>query len=305
MPKLNCIRKQKVENPIIIHPATSKDDINTRLRGQFIRQFIHIVIIFTIDVGIPLALYFVLISHLPPVWALLVSGAPNAIFAPLRYLFTRSVDTFGLLVFAGFCISAVLAAISNDPRLLLIRESLLTSILAVAFLVSLIPIRIRRWRMKPLMFLLAKQILAFPPVQFQDDTGRYGDSTAMTENVYDWQWRSRPRFRKMIRIITFIWSIGLTFEFIGRLVLVFVVQTLTTVVVWSNVLIAFWLGLLVIISVFFARKIRKMAVADLVNVYKVKTKKLQEKNGTSTSEERMASEDEPSSTNNSDPESIA
>lgn len=109
-------------------------------RWLIFRKVTYIVIM---NAAIPIALYYILKSHLPTVWALVLSSTPTIISVIIQAIFMRRIDSIGVAVifgthdihdvskmsyllklyFIGFILSVLLAVLNGDPKLLLLRES--------------------------------------------------------------------------------------------------------------------------------------------------------------------------------------
>ncbi|KAI8640015.1 hypothetical protein BD408DRAFT_420503 [Parasitella parasitica] len=125
-----------------------------------------IVVMLFINVGIPLALYYLLKIWLSPLVALIISGVPPLLHVFFVFWKKRRVDILGCIFVAGFIISAILSAISGDARLTLLRDSTVTAVVSVLFLLTLIPLRTKWFIIRPVIFLFTKQMLIDqPPVQ--------------------------------------------------------------------------------------------------------------------------------------------
>lgn len=71
------------------------------------------VLMLIINVGIPLALYYILKIWLTPLVALIISGIPPLLHVFYVFWKKRRIDVLGCIFVAGFIISAVLSAISG------------------------------------------------------------------------------------------------------------------------------------------------------------------------------------------------
>lgn len=83
------------------------------LYWSFLRPVVFMLII---NVGIPLALYYVLKIWLSPLIALIISGVPPLLHVFYIFWKKRRVDILGCVFVAGFIISAVLSAISGESN---------------------------------------------------------------------------------------------------------------------------------------------------------------------------------------------
>jgi len=131
--------------------------------------------------------------------ALFVSALPAVISTLVGIVRQRRVDLIAAFALIGIGVSIIAILISGDPRLFLIRESVLTVALGIACLVSLLfP--------KPLWFYLMRYFVSA------------NDPARMEEFNTNWQYAG---FRSFVRILTLVWGITWTGEFILRIFLVY------------------------------------------------------------------------------------
>ena len=91
----------------------------------------------------------------------------------------------------GIVLSIGAMALGGSPRMLLLRESLVSGAIGVAFLLSL-PMR------RPLIFYLARATVA-------------REVAGGAERI-DALWNERPAFATRMRMMTAVWGVGLTSE---------------------------------------------------------------------------------------------
>jgi intracellular septation protein A len=90
-----------------------------------------------LDLVIPTAGYFLLHwAGLSDVWALTIAGAATAVNALVTTIRRGRLDALGLLVVAEIAVSVALAAITQDPRLILARPAVYLAVAGVVNLVS-------------------------------------------------------------------------------------------------------------------------------------------------------------------------
>ncbi|PRP83584.1 hypothetical protein PROFUN_09133 [Planoprotostelium fungivorum] len=227
-------------------------------RGNKWKKFLPIVITLVMDVVIPVALYFILKAYLQPVWALLIAGAPALLTVILKGIIKRQVDFIGLLVFIAFGISAAIAVVTGDPRILIFEKSIVTAVMGVIFLLTLIPMRIRAhkrgcsickrgFQLKPFLFYILKQMLPLGTIQIGEDVVE-GDEIG---NKYDWLYEQIREFRKFIFVTTLLWGIGFFIEFIGRLAMVLSPLSLDEVVLYANIFFVVVIVILILSTVLY------------------------------------------------------
>jgi hypothetical protein len=90
-----------------------------------------------LDLVIPTAGYFLLHgAGLSEVWALTIAGAATGVNALVTTIRRGRLDALGLLVVAEIAVSVALAAITQDPRLILARPAVYLAVAGVVNLVS-------------------------------------------------------------------------------------------------------------------------------------------------------------------------
>ncbi|KAI8088960.1 uncharacterized protein BX664DRAFT_331820 [Halteromyces radiatus] len=192
-------------------------------RKLMIRRISYMIIM---NAAIPIALYYILKQHIAAVWALVLSSTPTILSVIVQALFMRRVDSFGIAVIFGFILSVILASTNGDPKLLLLRESFVTAGVGIVCAITLIPIRIRNFVMKPVLYYLARDLIPLRPVEFQDPEKK-------SQERILFYWHHSSFFRTHLRILTAIDIVILELEF--GLKLFYILQfELDTVVILSN-----------------------------------------------------------------------
>ncbi|CAM0134888.1 hypothetical protein VKS41_000541 [Umbelopsis sp. WA50703] len=124
------------------------------------RNVFKVIMMIIMDVALPVILYFVLKGPLGnPAYALLIGGVPALLMVIIRLIHSRTVDALGILVFLAFLISAIVAFASGDARILTFEKSIVTLILGVGFIITCLPIKSKKFRLKPFMLLIIKQLV--------------------------------------------------------------------------------------------------------------------------------------------------
>lgn len=186
------------------------------------------------NAAIPYACYTILTAnHAPVTTALLVAAVAPALESIVSIIRGRRLNILSLFVMSSLIIGIALTLMSGDPRLLLLRESIIFGIFGVVNFISL-------FFPKPLMFLIGRSFIA-------------SNNHDQIEG-YNTLW-SNPHVHRTSRIVTIVWG----FVCIGELLLrVFMVSTLplATVVAFGS-LISHGLIVLAIIWTFaYGRRIR-------------------------------------------------
>ncbi|MFL9997537.1 hypothetical protein SAMN05444172_3016 [Burkholderia sp. GAS332] len=129
--------------------------------------------------------------HMSETGALIASAVPPMVWSLIELARFRRVDALSVMVVAGIVLSIAAMALGGSPRMLLLRESLVSGAVGVVFLLSL-PMR------RPLIFFLARATVA-----------REMDGGAAH---FEALWRERPALASAMRLMTLVWGVGLTGE---------------------------------------------------------------------------------------------
>ncbi|GAB3833777.1 VC0807 family protein [Dactylosporangium cerinum] len=180
------------------------------LRGALLSWVPTIVL----NIVLPIVTYSVLTDRgVGEVPALLISGVWPVLETVLSLAIRRKIDEFSIFVLIFLGLGVVAALGFNSPRLLLIKESVVTGLFGVVLLGSLLAPR-------PLMFYFGRRF-----------------ATNGTPESIDW-WNGLwqyPNFRRTQRVITIVWGVAMCAEALLRIVLAYQLSTDAMVVV-SNVL---------------------------------------------------------------------
>lgn len=123
--------------------------------------------------------------------ALVASSVPPLLWSLGELIIHRRIDALSLIVLAGIVLSLFGMALGGDARLLLVRESLVSGLIGLAFLISLLLGR-------PLVFFLARATML-------RQNGPEGASRFL-------DWSESTIARKGLAIMTLVWGLGLTTE---------------------------------------------------------------------------------------------
>ena len=152
--------------------------------------------------AIPLAIYLILKQyHYSDLIALSASVLFPAIGSVVSIVRQRTLDLIAALALVSIAVSMLAILLGGDPKLLLIRESFITGALGIACFVSLLFPR-------PLMFYFGRYFAT------ANDPARRAQYNGL------WQY---PSFRFVNRVITVVWGVAYTGEFLLRVILVYTV----------------------------------------------------------------------------------
>lgn len=178
-----------------------------RLAGGAVVRFVFSPTLL-LDVAAPAIAYQLLIRHgVSSTPALMyVAGFPLLAIAVVA-IRKRHLDPVALLAFVAIAVGLAAGLALHDGRLLLIKDSIVTGVLGVVFLLSL-PAR------RPMVFVLQRRLLSR-----EGPTGRF-----------DQTWAD-PRVQARSRRMTTLWGVALIAEAAVRVALSFVVSPGTLLVI--------------------------------------------------------------------------
>lgn len=171
-----------------------RDDFQRGLRRQLVVQLV-------VDVVIPLVLFYVLRQVGASVWlAAVIGGALPAVRA-LVSLARGHVDTLGLVVLSLFVVGAGVAYLAGDPRIIFAKDGWLTGMLGLWVIASL-------WMRRPFLLHLGRVITTIK---------KGAESAAGWER----RWRDEPRFRRDVRLVSWVISLVLVVDAVVRVVIAY------------------------------------------------------------------------------------
>lgn len=153
---------------------------------------------------IPYLLYKILINYMTSVMALTITAFVPLVESIYSFYKRRSTDVYALFVLVGILLGILAVSLGGSEKLILIRESFVTSVVGMIFLVSLLfP--------KPLIYYFAKNFSPGEPDQHLK--------------------LAQPPYLKVFRFVTLVWGLILTGEAMIKVWLVFQVSVPTFLLV--------------------------------------------------------------------------
>ncbi|CAG8697336.1 24372_t:CDS:1 [Cetraspora pellucida] len=229
----------------VTQPSTQKS------RGM---MMLRLFLTMFIDIALPLILYYILSKYIPTIWALVISSVPPAISVIVNFILRKQVNPIGVLVIIGFIVGVILSLVQADPRLFLLRESLVTGVFGLAFVITLIPIKIRSFEMRPLLYYNSKNL-------------EVGDLKGLTEDEpiperWERHWRSYPKFRLTFIVLTAVWGLGLLIEVSVRIIIIYNTATIDDAVYFGSIFLYSWLSCLTLFTFIFSRYMQKKGESE-------------------------------------------
>ncbi|CDS10490.1 hypothetical protein LRAMOSA03166 [Lichtheimia ramosa] len=219
------------------HQYEEPFDISLKKYNQknALKNLIGFVFSLVFMIGLPLGLYFGLRNVIGELYALLISGIPPLLHVIYTFIRKRRVDVLGVLVLFAFVISAVISIVTGDARAALLRDSAVTMVIAALFAFTLIPIRTERLSIYPITWSITRKMIY--------------------DNVEPYHWRDQHYVRHEMPFSDFIWShlhaarkghylltagyaIGLTAEFVIRVIMVEATSlSVSQIVLYGNIVV--------------------------------------------------------------------
>lgn len=149
--------------------------------------------------------------------ALILSAVPPLAWSGIELLRFRRIDALSVMVLAGIVLSLAALMLGGSPRMLLMRESLISGLVGLVFLLSLA-------MKKPLIFYLARATVAREARQAaivtaaKAATSQPGPDAGADPvahpgaNRLDQLWRDQPAFVRSMRMMSLVWGLGLVGE---------------------------------------------------------------------------------------------
>ncbi len=155
-----------------------------KLRPAFVGEF-------AVNLLLPWLAYRLAQPHWGEVGGLIASAAPPLAWSLVELVRFRRADALSAIVLLGIALSLGAMAFGGSPRILLMRESLVSGVIGIAFLASL-------FARRPLVYYLTCATIA---------RERPGGAAHL-----DALWHNEREFVVAMRVLTFVWGLGLTLE---------------------------------------------------------------------------------------------
>ena len=158
-----------------------------------------------LDVLLPIGAYFALVSWgLTPAWALAASAGIAVVALGVRWLRAGEVSTLGVLVLVRFVLGLLVALLTGDARFVLVKDYVVTFVIALAALGTL--------RLDRPFIARIRRDLSPDPQRFDDE------------------WARNAGFRRTHRRLTALWVVGLVGEVVVAVAIVYTTPLAVAVV---------------------------------------------------------------------------
>lgn len=167
--------------------------------------------LFALDLAVnflmPWLLYRASRPHVDETHAIMISASAPMIWGLVQFARSRKVDTFSVLSLGGIAVSFAIFALGGSPKVLLVRESLVTGAVGLLFLASALIGR-------PLMFELFRGIAGSMP----------GEKLARARELLESN-AGAPWFRRLMTSMTLVFGIFGIVEMAARIALALALPT--------------------------------------------------------------------------------
>jgi len=187
----------------------------------------------------PLLVYQIAVVHTSQLHAIGWSTVPPVVSNIVSLVRKKRLDIIGSLVIAGIIAGFVLYLLGGSGRLLLVRDSLVTGVIGLLFLISLL-------LAKPLVYYITRQMRA-----------PRGSAAA---DAFDESYR-RSKYKFGIPLITMVWGVGLVAEASLRIVMAMTMKIPIYLAVYPVISFGVYAGL-IFWSFRFGTKMRNREAAE-------------------------------------------
>lgn len=190
-----------------------------------------------LDIGIPLGSYYALhAAGCGVVLSLALASVFPAARSVVALIRDRKVNALAILIVVVNLVSMAISFSTGDPRLMLAKDSAVTSVIGIAIVISVLAGR-------PLMTAGMRPFLV--------------KGNAIRETAFDRLLATSPRFRRLEKGFSLTWGFFLLAECVARVVCVYTLPVAT--MVWlSTVLMIAAIGLSIVASARFSGPMEKM-----------------------------------------------
>ena len=217
------------------------------------------------DAVLPVVLYLILKKYLRETYALIISSIPPLIIITLGFIRNRRVDILGVMLALSFIVTAIVVTLKDDPRVHLLRRSVITGVIGTAFLITLIRIKIGSFKMRPMVFYFAKDMATGGTFGYSSSSSQLPGLTEDEPIAERWDryWDSYSSFRHGFVVMTAVWGIGLLSEVPPRVIIAYKVTPFEKAYYFSQIITYVWLGVLMLFNIIYVQRMKKKGLSQL------------------------------------------
>ncbi|KAI9254567.1 hypothetical protein BDA99DRAFT_442748 [Phascolomyces articulosus] len=221
-------------------------DPNPNQQKWVLSQLWNLIALLGINIGIPLAIYYSIRNDIGIVYALLISGIPPLLYAVYIFYREHRVDLLSCIICLSFVLSAVVSVITGDARILLVRDGAVSAVIGFFFLITLIPLKTRWFTVRPMVFLVGRQLFAPSKYRWMNQQGQAEEIL-----VSEWQWQELKLFRCCMCGLTAGFGLLLILAFVATLIMVYAAPQLSvdTIINYNNIINGAVVGAIVVSTI--------------------------------------------------------
>ncbi|KAI9257644.1 hypothetical protein BY458DRAFT_535238 [Sporodiniella umbellata] len=256
------LKKQNEDQPMDLETLQDIFSFNF-MNGRPVLNFFLAVLW---SIGLPILIYNVLQSHIGQVAAMITASAPPLVVVLTRMFRDRTLDLLGCIAGFSFFISGILSIIQPSSTVSAVCESIIPFILGLFCILSVIPIKIGTFELKPLVFQLANQVMP----RTEDDTAlRHQDIYRMTDNSVSGRkklgflYTNMAKFRRDMRYMTFVWGIFLIASCAVKIIVILTSSSLTKAQIYGYIIFSLTAFLMAIFTWFYTKIIKGHVISQV------------------------------------------
>lgn len=222
--------------------------------SSFKHHMPRLLISITVDIIIPVILYFIVRGHMVPVYSLLIASSPSLFMVIFKGIWERSFDAIGFIVSAAFILSAILALLFKNPTILLLEKSWLTGAGAILFAITLIPFKCGRFQCRPMVYYFYHDLFPVTRAEFglpdgMFETDQYAELQDDNRNrrsavlnmrevaqVYSWLYDHCSSFRATCYFMTGAWVVAFAIECTTRYIMIISGMSMDAIFLYGQVI---------------------------------------------------------------------
>ncbi|CAG8708923.1 16919_t:CDS:1 [Dentiscutata erythropus] len=227
-------------------PTTLKPPKINQIQESKKKMLLLSLLMLFVDIILPLILFTILSRFISDILALIISGIPPIISIILNFIFRRKVNATGILSLTSFIAGTIMSLIQGDARLYLLREPIMSCTVGLVLLITLIPIKVGSFQMRPLVFNYAKNL-------------GIGDLKGLTEDEpiperWERHWKTYAVFRRTFFVLTAVWGFALILDAPARIIVIYKTKTIDRAVFFGVAFGFIWVNCLILFTVIYVRR---------------------------------------------------
>ncbi|CAO0801661.1 unnamed protein product [Mucor circinelloides] len=194
------------------------------------RPIANIIMAILWSIGLPILLYQLLKPRLGQVVAMIIASCPPLVIVISRMIKSRTLDVLGFVAGVSFLITGIISIAQPSPAVSSICESIAPLLIGVFCILSLFPIKIGTFELRPLVFQITNQLMPRPPVDeklAEQDEQRLQQQQQHQQKqqindkskTLNWVYTHMAKVRNDLRILTACWGTMLIVGFIIKAII--------------------------------------------------------------------------------------